>query len=499
LRRFDVRRIGRVLLICACWFLLATVIAYGGLIGLGRWQLDEYSDFRAMRAGFPFLLERMKWSPRPVSEPIYYAYGWCVNGLHRPLIVVVLGVLWLTFLFAGLFTSWHKQDCPPDERRRYLLLISLALMALFLAGGHTTEVFYWPAGAIAYLPTLAASLLLFLQVMDGRLNSIAGQTVSCICLIVAAGSSEAGATFTLCYGLLQAVRWTISVLRKRVQLSARSLWWWALPLGVAAFVLLTVRLGRFTKTELPELVARPTRGHLMASVRAACIEIVHEIAGMERLRPSIHLLVHSRIPMAVLLILGTALCWPQLRATSKKQAWQILEISAALVAASVLTIAAANLHLGITCCDRHYLVRECWIIMSTVGVVTAASAWMSPQFLERLRKASLLAPLLFCAAVLSLGNIGPLLRTYKHYPELRAAINQNFESGFNRASRVMVFSVLPSTGIVWEEPLPPGIYRAGSADVTGFSSVAYPYYILAFFGKQVLIVRRLEFLPGPTI
>ena len=113
-----------------------TVLAFFGLIGLGRWQLDEYFDFYGMRSGLPWVLNRLRWSPRPISEPFFLLYGWLVNTLHRPLIIPFLAIFWAVFLFAGLFTFRQLPHLCGWGRARDHLLIALTLMALFLAGGH---------------------------------------------------------------------------------------------------------------------------------------------------------------------------------------------------------------------------------------------------------------------------------------------------------------------------------------------------------------------------
>ena len=57
-------------------FLAAVVLIHFGLIGLGQWLGDEYADFgRLERDGWLFLWDRLKWSPRPVSESLFCAYG----------------------------------------------------------------------------------------------------------------------------------------------------------------------------------------------------------------------------------------------------------------------------------------------------------------------------------------------------------------------------------------------------------------------------------------
>ena len=75
------------------------------------------------------------------------------------------------FLAAGLFTYWQERRERKVQAGSVGLQVSLALMASFVSGGVMAEVFYWPAGAVECLPTVAAALLLFLQTLQGRLCS----------------------------------------------------------------------------------------------------------------------------------------------------------------------------------------------------------------------------------------------------------------------------------------------------------------------------------------
>ena len=132
------------------YFLAAVILIHFGLVVLGQWLADEYNDFgRLERDGWLFLWDRLKWSPRPVSESLFCAYGWVVIHLHRPLIGVFLGMLWIGLIVAGLATFWQNRRKRDKEEVWPDLLVALALLALFVAGaGHTTWIFCWPAAAV---------------------------------------------------------------------------------------------------------------------------------------------------------------------------------------------------------------------------------------------------------------------------------------------------------------------------------------------------------------
>lgn len=493
-------------------FLVVINVAFAGLSSLGRWELDEYQQFSSMRTGLPYLLGRFKWSPRPISETMLYVYGILVNHFHRQLIFPFLGFLWLIFLSAGLLTSWQKGHSSKEDRAALHLLLSLALMALFLAGGHTTEVFYWPAGAVAYLPTLAATLLLFLQVVGQKFESARDRALSCVCLTVAAGSSECGATFVICYAVIKVIHWSIG--RRNVKLNFTSIRWWAAPTMLALVVLIAIRMNRFNVVELSS--SGLYRGRPVASLLVGFKEMTEETVGKTMIvdlmgnRTDVDLrtklgilfspqlpremLLDSRLPMDILIVVALSLSWSRLGRMSRKQASLIVELVAALLLASLLTVAAACLHFGFVCCDRHELIRECWITMSIAGLAIASSAWISDEKLLRRSKYSNLGPILLCLAVVSLGQMRALVRTYRDYAVLSRAIQQNAESGFRTDTQDMTFFLIPSTGIITQQRLTAGTFTSLPSGVSPWEAKIYPfpYFILEFFDKQKIAIISLE-------
>jgi hypothetical protein len=502
-------RIAGVIRITACTFLALIILAYAGLISLGRWQLDEYSEFYRMRVAPLDLFGRLRWSPRPISEPLFWMYGWAVNQFHHRLIAPFLGLLWLILLAATLYTPVQRLS----ERSRRVwpgLLVSLTLVALAVSGGDATEVFYWPAGSVAYIPTLAATLLLFLQTVDGRLNTKQGCILAAVCLIIAAGSSEAGATFVFCYGLIQIFQRIVETWRNRTTANRRPLAWCVVPFTLAGAVLVIVRTNRFHATELA--VTHPALGHPIRSLIEGAKEMVIEIIGRNMLAntyhqyPDPHLWFHSglRLPfemlvgshlwMELLLVISVAFLWSTVERPAKQTVRQILEVCTAFLGAALLTIAAANLHFGVTCCERHELLRESWWNMILVGLAIGGTAWISDMLRQRLARFTSLATLMLPLAVLSLSFTGPLSRTYRNYALLRKATVQNEESSFQKDKDSMLFLVLPEVGVITEEPVPTGTYT-NPAETTEFNIDMYPYYLLRYFEKRTVVIQPLA-IPG---
>jgi hypothetical protein len=72
-----------------------------------------------------------------------------------------------------------------------------------------------------------------------------------------------------------------------------------------------------------------------------------------------------------------------------------------------------------------------------------------------------------------------------------AALRDNFASGFRATTDQMDFWILPSTGIISEEPISPGLFERGQTDPSGFGYDVYPVYVMDFFHKNRITIRPL--------
>ena len=468
----------------ACVLLGCVLLSYAGLIGLGQWQADEYDDFaRLGQNGWNAYVQRLTWSPRPLSETIFYSYGWVVNHLHRPLMIPFLGMLWLGFLAAGLFTGfrmWREDRHGPVWPGA---LVATSLMASFVAGGGLTEVFYWPAGAVAYLPTLSATLLLFLQVATGRLSTGSGRVLACCCLLVGAGSSEMGAAFVLAFALVQAVHlgWTVG---RRTTESARRLavWWWMVPAGLSVIVMVAVGANRLHVVEAPTVLTSDTVGHPMMSLWRACGKLMQEIVGW-RVQASGRAGPSGRLASEMLLSAGVGLCWWRVKRPDRETVRQIAAMAFALLLGALFTLAAAYLHFGAAAGERHETVRRCWILMSFAGLGILCFSHGGMERFRRHACVNVLAPLLLCSAVAPVWHVKALAREYGVYAPVSGAIERNYESGFS-AGDEMTYRVPPNRGVLAFAEIRPGTYTLASPDAE------YPIYILRYFKKQVMVVRE---------
>jgi hypothetical protein len=483
----SILRVNRTIPRMAASFLVAVILVYLGLIGQGQWLPDEYDDFgRLARDGWHALALRLEWSPRPLSELVFYGYGWLVNHSHRSLIIPFLALLWAGFLCAGLLTYWQSRR-HRDRHDKIIapeLLAGLALMASFLADGEVMEVFYWPAGAVAYLLTLSATLLLFLQVARGRLAMPEGPRLCGLCLLVAACSSEVGTTFVLAYAAIQALLWTIDALQNKGSEVARNrCLWWIIPGLPALMVLLILQMNRFHAVEHPIIYLPGTWGHPLASLIAGLRELALELFGV-KLNAHGGLALNGRFASETLLAIGLAIYWSRFGRLARAVARQTIALSAAFLLASWLTIAASELHFGAVCCQRHEVIRRCWILMALTGIAIVGLNSAA----QRLRQNAVLnvAPLLLCMAIIVAWHTKPVIRQYRIYGAMDHEMNENFRSGFNPDNAKMIFLSPPPSGLIHGAQIAPGLYTRSSP------GEGYPQYILTFFGKERMVVRSAD-------
>jgi hypothetical protein len=467
----------------ACAVLGCVVLGYARLIGLGQWQADEYDDFaRLAENGWSAFWLRLNWSPRPLSEALFYSYGWMSNHLHRPLIVPFVGMLWLGLLAAGLFTALQAWREDRDGPVWPGVLVATSLMVSFVAGGGLTEVFYWPAGAVAYLPTLSATLLLFLQVATGQLRTQSGRLLVFGCLLVAAGSSEMGAAFVLAFALVQAalVGWTVAW-RTADSAGRLPVWWWMIPAGLSVAVMVAVGANRLHVVEAPTVLTSDIVGHPMMSLWRASGKLLQEVAGW-RVQADGQEGLSGRLPAELLLAVGVGLSWWHVKRPDRETLRQIAGIAVALLLGALFTLAAAYLHFGEAIGERHETIRRCWILTSFAALGILG---FSHRRMERFRghpAMSVCAALLLCAAVAPVWRVKALIREYEAYASVSRAIERNFVSGF-KAGDGMTYEVPPNRGVLAFAEIKPGTYTNASA------GAEYPAHILRYFKKQVLLVR----------
>jgi len=378
-----------------------------------------------------------------------------------------------------------KEDFWPD------LLVALALMAFSVAYGPIMEVFYWPAGAAAYLPTLSATLLLFLQVVRGRLATSRGRGLCSFCLLVAACSSETGATLVASYAVILAIQSAMTVRRTR-HTSDCFLAWWLVPGAISVLLLGVVRLYRYNVVERPNSTVGPALGHPFLSILAGGKELVLEMLG-QTVHSGAWFGLGSILPSELLLAAGAGLCWLSLGRLPGTARSQIAMLSAAFLVGSLLTIAASEVHFGSVCCLQHEVIRRCWILMSLTGFTIVLLNSSFTPYSRAGPVSPLIGPLLLCLAVLVVWHVTPLFKEYRSYAALKRATEQNFQSGFNPYDTEMIFLLQPPDVLIVDEQVLAGRYSVDSA------GPVYPKYILRFFRKQSIVFRPAKDWLGAAV
>ena len=456
----------------------AVLLAHFGLIGIGQWQADEYGDFARSAHRLAAFLDRLTWSPRPLSEAVLAAYGRMTLHFQQPLTAAFLGVLWIGFFLSGLAIFIDNKE---DRHERAAIgLTGLALMAAFLTTNRLTEVFYWPVGAAAYLPTLSASLYLFLSVARGALGNSAGRLRCGIALLCAALCSETGAFLAISCAVVAAISTAVGKAHRAQGRVARPLGWVLWPAVPAMLVLLVARLYRFRLYENRLSESSATFGHPAASATAALSELVTALLG-----PGKHGLIVFNLEFlsVALLALGVGLLWSTRGPFPPTHRDDLLGLALALLLGGFLTLAASHLHLGAEAGERHVVIARCWVKLAAASAMIVVLSL--PRF-QRLRRLSLpLAAAAVCllGGVLVSWHVKPLLREYSAYGTIRSTIKANFQSGFTPGGDTIEWVLPPNRGVITPATIAPATYNRDSAS-------GYPAYILFYFDKKSIVVRN---------
>lgn len=483
---------------------LAIIAAYAVLLPLGEWQMDEFVLLHGLQQqGFAYVAARLQtWSPRPLSELILWLYQLCVARLDRPLITSILAFLWLLLLGAAFAASrWprlrgprlHGADAVAIPTPIAPGLAVAALVACYLLLGKP-GVFYWPAGAIAYVPTLAAATFAAVAVglvPDIEAWSVRARAVLCAALVIAASSSEMGAMFVLLNGTGQMLRSVVATWPRSPQPGARNIgslvktaWVWLLPGTIAALLLVTFRQHRAgTHEAIPAMV--PTLHELPASLAAGARKFAQELIGVP-MGPGGAWLGAA---IKLCLFLGFR---PRLTGIAYRSRGTSLIQSAALLGAGFFSVVFAYWQFGAACCERHETMRQCFIVLALFAAACAVPVNASPSGKhdwlrsERLQAALLALPLL----VLTATRAPDLAHGYTRIPATIAARAATWRSGLACCTSVMEWYNPPHAQLMTAYALRPGIYaRLPPGTAPGDPTARDASDILVFFGKSSLLVH----------
>ena len=254
---------GNLPILAASAFLLILILAHGDAVSLGQWQADDDDYAASLRdQGIAFALHRLATdTPRPFSEFLIFVYAALVNALHRTLTGTFLAFCWAILLLnccAPLIMRHRDRGLP----RTFL---ALGLVSLFLLGHPVADMLYWPVGAAAYAPTVAATCFLAIQVLDDAVDTAGGRRMAMTALAVAITSSEVGAFVGLSFVAI--------ILYLRIGKAGKlgPVAWSIVPFILAVYVLAVTALnGRAAGR--PTLVSA-TGHHILASLRIAFSQI----------------------------------------------------------------------------------------------------------------------------------------------------------------------------------------------------------------------------------
>lgn len=474
------------------WLVLlpaAVIAAYAALLPLGEWQMDEFVLLHGLQEhGIAFVAERLQnWSPRPLSELILWFYHLCVVRLDRPLITSFLAGLWLLLLAAAFVASrWPRiagarsGGAPPMQGLAVATLIACFLLL------EKPGVFYWPAGAVAYLPTLAGVTFVIVAITlapDIALWRFRARVALCTGLLVALCSSEMGAMFVLLGCAGQVLR---LILAHRGS-PTRTMGIWLLPAAVAVLLLVTFGRHRAGMHETVPAVV-PTLHHLPASVGAGLARFGDELLG-----------IPVNLEGTMVLWLGAALkaCLfqgfrPRLTEAADRSRVTGLIQCAALLGAALFTVVFAYWQFGAPCCERHETMRQCFIVLALFAAAGALPIRLAPngrrQWLrsEPLQAALLVLPLLVLGAL----RLPELMEDYTHIRATVMARDATWRSGSACCDSAMDFYDPPHTALVTSYALRPGRYaRLPPGTEPSDPNARDASDILAFFGKSSLLVH----------
>ena len=440
----------------------AFVLAHALLLPAGVWS-DEYAVIPGLAEdGWRGLAYRLgHWSPRPIAETMYAGYAHAVRWAGAPLIAPVLALLW-TALVLGLAEWWRGAGDGRTARQ----LVSLALLATFLLGHGVSEAFFWPAGALAYLPALAALGLLLTVLLRG--HSANGWRAAA-CLLIVAGSCEVGAMFVVAFAALSV---PIAGEARR-----RASWLgWGCPLVLALTVLWLLGTTRAAGGGETLLATSATIHRPLSSIVAAAPPFVHGLLGgadWVGLKP---LDVASRLLLLLgfrCCLAGAALPWPAVR--------PLLVFAIAALAAAYGSVAAAQYQFGVLCCSRHETTRQALYAMGAVAIA-ALSLRAVPGRPRTALGATLLLLGLLPAAV---PRAAAVWHDARLIPAVAAARSATWASG-QAPGEAMQFTLPPETRVL-DRPY------FGAGEATAADPRWYMRGILGFFGKQ-----RMHIVAAPA-
>lgn len=397
-------RAGRLPALAITCILAGVVAVHGGLVDVGQWGGDEYLFFFELRelGSMYFWARLLHWSARPFSEALLCVYYWLITAAGRPLIGPFLSGLWILCIGGSLAHIFRAGRIAIVPR----LLLGTAVMAAFLLGHRVSEMFYWPMGAVAYLPTLASVTYLTFALLDWRHCGRRERIGIVVALLLAAGTSELGALFVAGFVPLSVL---LHWLRRGDERSP-ILWWTLVPFLLALAVVGMTGLGR-AQANVGRISDGPILHHLWPSIGAALIQMCREFlsldAGVSGWRA-----VSSGALARILLFLGFRWCLRRGN-FAPVPATYLLALSIAFIATCFASLVMSHDLYGDLCCQRLDTFRQCAYVLVLLAMAALGLDRRPAGVLDR----AIIGPaaLLAASALAFDGRGAELLATYRLY------------------------------------------------------------------------------------
>ena len=480
-RDFSVESLARRLLCATSLAILVVMIAlHFGLVDLGQWYFDEFIVIGSYRDnGWTTFIDRLiGWSPRPISEVLIWAYACLVNWIHKPLIGVFLGLLWLPLIAAPLISFLQIRKTFSDDSRKplaFLSLFSFTLIAFFLLGHSPGDLFYWPMGAAAYLTTLGAITLCFFQLAFRLTDYRLGRVITSLSLIFAAGSTEAGAFFALVFSVLSFTCMSIDAFRGST--FQRRFLWHLIPaiVAIGVFGLLMQNRVRNQEALLPTVEYHSVYLSLKAAIGQTLQECL--VAGQRLSTRSVLL----GLALRVCIFLGLRYCW--LASGVKIPRRQVLIVFAlSTIATTYFSVAASYYGFGIPTNDRHHELRQCLIILLIASVVLLSCHYYAPIY--EIRKCEWLGAIFILVSLVFVvpGRFSALMHDYRNYSVCIENRITSWNSGLSEGN-TMIWLASPQGQVASKNTIAAGMYNLKS------NSPPYVVPMMQFFRKEHLEIR----------
>jgi hypothetical protein len=450
-----------------CFVLLAALLGmHLALLPQGQW-FDEYFTFSFLRSwGWAGVAVRLQhWGMRPISEVLAFGYCRLVLLARQPLIWECLAFCWLVLfgLLALAIAPWRG----PARSARCIVLLALPL--LFLVSAPVGELWYWPLGALAYLPALGAAAYATMVLVGPGLRRDRDWIVLALVLTIAAFSSELGAFFALLLSPLLFgdlfVRQEPGGIRQAAVIGV--------PFMAAGFVMASLMHGRAASQT--EMMAAGSFHHALPSLLRA---LPHALAGLSGWGDTGWQTLRALLSRAVLVAgsAGVLRCaWP-----APVPRARVALVLVALAGTALLSIAGAFYQFGVLCCERHEAYRQALYVL-----MVAASAGLLPRRVRwpaGWRMADLSVALVTVAVtVAALPRVPALLAEYRDAHAQRKALKALFASGNDKATDTVTMILAPPGPLFQTYHIPPGQYSM---------TPTTPWYVqgpMLFFGKTRLV------------